>query len=220
MPADLGDSGPKKIVDQTKPLDDEHRDIPDDLKQRVASTWNDKDWSCSKEGLLVDNEEGFSMIYFGNPAWKDYDYSFQVKKLNDREGGFSSLFHVIDLKNYLAFRHGVGHRSAGTLLSEGCHYINGNWAITTNQVRDISIKQDRWYAVNIRIRGSHVTIRIDGVKVFDYEDDSIESGQVGIQTHEGVNMLFRDFLVVSPDGKVLWRGLPLKHKPFSPKPFS
>ena len=66
---------------------------------------------------------------------------------------------------------------------------------------------DQWYDVRIEARGAECRCFLDGQLIFEDTDDRFTSGRIGFKTWESVSR-FRDIEVTTPDGKLLWKGLP------------
>ena len=78
---------------------------------------------------------------------------------------------------------------------------------------DFSLRDGAWYTARVHVRGNHVVCSIydshngTETRVFDVYDDRHPRGRVGLQTF-GASFRFKNIKVTSPDGRVLWEGLP------------
>jgi hypothetical protein len=74
-------------------------------------------------------------------------------------------------------------------------------------VKKIRIQLGHWYDVWIRVRGPKIWCYLDGQEWFHCTDSPFKKGRGGFGTWLTVAR-FRNISVASPEGDVLWKGLP------------
>lgn len=142
---------------------------------------------------------------FGDPAWRDYEFSLEAQKTAGAEG-FLVLFRVAgDEDFYWVNLGGWGnkrHAIERGRKDEGRHRPVGPAA-------DGAIRQGTWYAIRVRCEGRHIQVFLDGKPLIDFTDDAKghAAGRVGVGTW-ATRARFRNLKVTSLDGKVLFEGLP------------
>jgi alpha-N-arabinofuranosidase len=162
-------------------------------------------WSI-KNGVLTQSEESPNIrLTFGDPAWRDYEYTLEARRTGGAEG-FLVMFRVksdddfywMNLGGYGNTRHALERGRTG----------EGRWGV----IRDAgpgSIQYDRWYKIRIRCEGRRYQVWLDGEQILDFTDDDKAhlTGAVGISTWV-TQAQFRNLKVTSLDGKTLFDGMP------------
>jgi hypothetical protein len=175
-------------------------------------------WRIDGDELVQSSVEDRTQgILFGDPNWVDYDFSVDAKMVEGRPGCECLFRRLTEWKQY-------------TIALDGANkwfWIRPTW--TGNRSADQSYKhteprsiaKDRWYHVEIRVRGQHCDAFIDGEKIFTFTaDDLPPRGRVGLQTW-ATSCRFRNIIVKDPKGKILLEGLPdlrLEPKQRPPEP--
>ena len=169
-----------------------------------AATVRGGSWSIDGTDL-VQTSLTDSSLFFGNPDWTDYDFSYETRT-DPAEGsalqGGSAMFRRQDSANYHAFVPGMYYGKWNEVnRTEG-----GKW------VRDVTSKRSdyevgKWHTVAIRVRGDQFRCSLDGEVLFDYRDARFPKGAVGLGVWKSVAR-WRNLRVTAPDGAVLFAGLP------------
>jgi CHAT domain-containing protein/tetratricopeptide (TPR) repeat protein len=171
---------------------------PPDRKGRMGSgTWKVENDALAQTNAVMGN----CCIFFGDPRWADYDYSFEAVK-TDGLYGVSALFRASDFKNYMSFDL-AGWRNRKYTVE--C-FVNGrhNWVVLD---RRGSMAKDKKYRVLVKVRGDHFRCYVDDAPIYDFSDNRHAHGAVGLRCW-GAAILVDSIKVTDPDGKMLWEGLP------------
>jgi eukaryotic-like serine/threonine-protein kinase len=162
--------------------------------------------------LLGTDPGGEQWLLFGDPTWRDYDYSFEYMAV-DFPMAFSMLFRSPDDRHIQNFGYGWIDFKRNVM-----EYRDGN-DFHKRVLRDgkpvyqempAGIQKNVWYRGKVRVRGPRTDAYCDDELVLSIDNNPYDSGRVGVRTWRtwpGKNR-FRNFLVTAPDGKVLWQGLP------------
>jgi alpha-N-arabinofuranosidase len=144
-------------------------------------------------------------LTFGDPAWRDYEFTLEAQKTGGQEG-FLVLFRVKSNDEfYWANLGGWGNQRHG--LERGLK--DGQRWHGVGKVAAGSIETGKWYAIRVRCEGPHLQVWLDGQSVLDLADDAKAhlAGKVGVGTW-ATQAKFRKLKVASLNGKVLFEGLP------------
>ena len=179
---------------------------PAKLSDRLPSRIQGGEWRIEGKDL-VQTKPGAGIIVFGNPAWTDYDLTFETRTdvkpgYGDGAQGGCNWFRVQDMSNYHVFTPGAW----GCTLNEVVCIENGKWIRDVNPLGD-KYEPGRWYKVAIRVRGDKIRCSLDGKDLFVYTDARCSKGQIGFAAYVGL-VRWRNIQVVNPKGVVLWDGLP------------
>jgi len=165
---------------------------------------------------LIDNGEIVQMeirapgqlLMFGDPTWTEYDLSFEGRVPNQtRVHGFSGMFHLTAPNNYVAFGIGIYYNRG----HEVSRFVHGTWDRTNGMYTDGTIEPDQWQQVRIQVRGETAHSYLNDQLLFVSHEPLFESGRCGLATYD-TRARFRNLLVKSPDGRILWKGLPTSIK--------
>ncbi|MHB1036629.1 MAG: family 16 glycoside hydrolase [Pirellulales bacterium] len=159
-----------------------------------------------EDGCLAQraNDENVRLV-FGDPAWRDYEFTLEAQKTGGSEG-FLILVRVAgDDEFYWCNLGGWGNQRHG--LERGLK--DGNRWGTIGRVNRGSIDKGKWYQIRVRCQGRRIQAWLDGAAVLDVTDDARAhlAGKVGVGTW-ATQARFRKLKVASLDGKVLFEGLP------------
>ncbi len=180
--------------------------------------WGEMVWNRSFEELppgglwrregdeLVQDAIGTEIyLTFGDPEWKDYEFSLEAQKIDGQEG-FLVLFRYRDRRNYYWLNLGGWGNSVHAV--ERAHPVQRGRRQITFPVRG-RIETGRWYRIRIRCEGRRIRAWLDERLIFDFDDDANAhlSGRVGVGAWL-TRAKFRNLKVTALDGTVLWEGLP------------
>ncbi len=163
------------------------------------------DWRIDGDCVAQEGAASNVRLVFGDPAWGDYEFTLEAIKTGGEEG-FLVLLRALSGKEFYWANLG-GWGNAGHALERG---IQGGdrWGAVTRR-RNGRIETGRWYGIRARCEGSRIRVWLDGDLVIDYTDDGRgpSRGRAGVGTWN-TQAQFRNFKVVSLDGKILHEGLP------------
>jgi serine/threonine protein kinase len=183
--------------------------------RRVASIlWGSGRWEIEGDELCHYDGTGHGeqWLLFGDPSWRDYDFRFEVR----HEGfpsGVTTFFRSPDDSHIQHF--GFGWHDFRTALIEYrdgtdlFHRLEGPDGEYLKKL-DEPIQADRWYRVGVSTRGTKTECRVDDTSVFTVTNNPYEMGRVGLRIWRiwGGKTRFRNLRVTSPEGAVLWEGVP------------
>jgi len=163
-------------------------------------------WQVERDELVQrDLTRWYSTIMFGDDQWTDYD--IKVDAMQVGEGNSFSLF----------FR-GTNRADSYKLVISGAVgtcYVATDEGGRSRILKSVSLgfRENRWYTASVHVRGSHFACFLDDLesgkatRLFDADDSRFSKGRVGLETFIS-SFRFKNIKVTSPDGKVLWEGLP------------
>ncbi|MBN1419992.1 MAG: glycoside hydrolase family 127 protein [Planctomycetes bacterium] len=162
-------------------------------------------WRIEGESVVQDGTGENVRLVFGDPAWKDYEFSLEARKTGGREG-FLILFRVVDAKRFYWANLG-GWGNERHCLEKGSA-DRARWGQVGPQVAG-RIETGQWYRIRVRCEGPRFRVWIGDDEIIDYTDGEGAhlAGAVGIGTW-GTQARFRDLRVASLDGPTLFEGLP------------
>ncbi len=169
------------------------------FEENAAGNWRRRGDTVVQEDLGTNRR-----LVFGDPDWRDYEYTLEARKLSGNEG-FLILFRVRSEKDFYWCNLGGWNNTLHSL--ERGKSGEGRWHRVGPSVRG-SIKRGRWYRIKIRCEGSHISVWLDGKKLIDFTDpEGHLQGCVGIGTW-ATKAAFRNVKVKALDGRVLLDGFP------------
>jgi alpha-N-arabinofuranosidase len=175
----------------------------------AGSQWSIED-NCLVQAGLAENVR----LVFGDPDWKDYEFSLEAQKTGGQEG-FLVLFRVASDKQFYWANLG-GWSNVRHSLERGLEG-QGRWGAVGPSIPG-RIEEGKWYRIRIRCEGRQFQVRLDDDRLIDFTDDARAglSGRVGVGTWN-TKARYRNFRVTSLDGKTLFEGLPeVKEQPALP----
>jgi hypothetical protein len=154
-------------------------------------------WRLEENELVQEDREG--TIILGEKELSNYDLKFQGQIVAGKEG-FVALFHRTGDDNVRFFHVGEldGQRADSGFLHQGKE---------GSKAKPISTVQGRWSHVLVKVRGAESWCFLDGQELFHDIDDRFTHGRVGLATWDA-SARFREIAITTPDGDVLWNGLP------------
>ena len=143
----------------------------------------------------------YSNLVFGDIAWSDYDLTLEAKAIAGLPE-FTIVFQATDVKNWRQLKIGTnGKRIAELTLSRV-----GRFETRMVAQLDGPVLVDRWYKIKIEVRKTHWRCEVGG-KTLTSLDAGFIKGRIGLNTHK-TEAAFRNIEVRSPEGTLLWKGLP------------
>ena len=160
-------------------------------------------WTTTADELIQrDTSRAFPVILFGDPTWKDYDFSVDAMR-TDGNDQFSLYFRADGANNLYWY----GLAEWGNTLAQ----LGSKPKDKVLHKQKLSLQNGRWYTARVRVRGNQIEVHLsEGQKVlhsFTLNDNRHPRGQVGLRTCCSA-FRFRNIKVTAPDGKTLWEGLP------------
>jgi len=159
------------------------------------------------ELVQTDLTRWYNSILFGDNQWTDYDFSVDAMRTGG-ENSFSLHFRAGDRGNSYKYVMGGDGNSTCSVVA---HERGRTWSLKSAH---LSLQDNTWYTARVHVRGNHIACFLcnsgsgKDTRLFDLYDDRFYSrGRVGLETFIS-SFRFRDIKVTSPDGKVLWEGLP------------
>jgi|GEM_PF-1449173 len=154
-------------------------------------------WRVEENELVQNGGQG--TILLGEMTLSSFDLKFQGKIVSGDEG-FVALFHRTSGDNVRFFHVGElgGKRVDLGFLCEGKE---------GGQSKPIATAKGRWYNVLIKVRSAEFWCYLDGQELFHDVDKRFARGRIGLATWDA-NARYRDIVITTPEGKVLWEGLP------------
>jgi serine/threonine protein kinase len=181
---------------------------PIDPKVRASFT-NRGEWSIDGTEIVQgDDREGDCEIVFGDPAWADYNFVCEAKVVQGFGGEIGQTFRVADTGRYeWVLGRWNGHNYSVGSVARGEILERIWWSPLDREDRDRKLELDRWYRMEVRVRGSALECFVDGASVAKVEHNRYKDGRVGLRTYK-TQARFRNLKVTDPSGKVLFEGLP------------
>ncbi|WP_030901509.1 alpha-L-arabinofuranosidase C-terminal domain-containing protein [Streptomyces sp. NRRL S-474] len=129
-------------------------------KHTGAGSWSIQDGQYVQTDTAAEN----TMVTAGDPAWKDYDLHVKATKKSGKEG-FLVAFGVKDTGNYYWWNLG-GWNNTQSAIEQAVDGGKG-----TLMTKAGSIETGRAYDIDIKVRGRHVTLFLDGEEWGSFTDD-------------------------------------------------
>ncbi|HKI19643.1 MAG TPA: DUF1080 domain-containing protein, partial [Isosphaeraceae bacterium] len=159
-----------------------------------------------KELVQPDLTRWYSSILFGDAQWTDYDFSVDAMRIGG-ENSFSLLFRGGNRGDSYKYVIGGEGNTRSSVVADARGQTRSLKSL------DLRIQAQRWYTARVHVRGNHFACFLyDGgsgkdTRLFDVYDERFPRGRVGLETFIS-SFRFQNIRVTSPDGKVLWEGLP------------
>jgi serine/threonine protein kinase len=169
---------------------------------RVARPVPDGDLSWRVEGQELVQSEGAGTLFLGDASFSSFDMKFKAMIVSGQEG-FVAIFHHTSDKDYRFFH--VGESRQKKVVS-GFMYRGQEGG---DGPKNVPVKLRQWYDVRIKVRDSEYWCYLDYEQIFHGvgPDARFTKGRIGLATWDA-KARFRDIVVTSPEGKVLWQGPP------------
>lgn len=142
-------------------------------------------------------------IQMGDFEWQDYDVHVECRHI----GGESFLCLRTNPDGSERWVVAIG--SWGPKNVDIRAYVAGQdwWKIPSRRWKPdlVSGRTDEWHSIDASLRGTQVSIRVDGREVALSENAAILNGRIGISF---TNAHWRNLEVRDPNGRWLWKGWP------------
>ncbi|MFC0506558.1 alpha-L-arabinofuranosidase C-terminal domain-containing protein [Micromonospora costi] len=125
-------------------------------------TWSVVDGAYVQSDTSAEN----TMVEAGDESWRDYDLSVKATKLSGAEG-FLVGFGVRDTGNYYWWNLGGWNNTQGAVEKA----VDG--AKTTLIAKPNTIETGRTYDITVQVRGTTVTLLLDGQVWGSFDDDAV-----------------------------------------------
>ncbi len=166
-------------------------------------------WKRTAEELFLapGAPEGISRIVFGDVNWKDCDYSFEFKRTHASAKGAGLCFRSTRNDD----QYNLTFPEAGNDYFR-LESVEFGWPRSV-QAYSSRLDVNVWYGIGVVVRGNKITVllTVNGAKpkvIFDMAHAAHARGQVGLRVDRTGGVLFRKISVKSPEGDLLWDGLP------------
>lgn len=174
--------------------------IDRNVKERYSGVWK------IEGGEIVQSHNGPTTVLFGDNNWVDYDFSVEMKTESDtdtpRQSGVICYRAESNTRLY-TFSLGAYEGK----WAEVAEWIDNKWSRKVGPI-EFPCPPNQWQRVSVAVRGNRFTCTINDQKLFDYEDDRLKSGKVGLRAWTD-KVRFRNLRVTAPDKSILWEGLPV-----------
>jgi hypothetical protein len=160
------------------------------------------DWRVVGDVIEHPDKDKQAMLLFGGPDLGDGDFTCEIQR--DRDGnGVALVARASDLENYYYFEIGsFGNQWHSIYAKE----TGTNWR-RIDQKKAAAVPADRWVSVCLKLRGDAFQCFVDDQLVLSGKDDRRLKGYIGLRTWNEAGK-FRNVQFTSPDGAVLWQGVP------------
>ncbi len=173
------------------------------VDRKPTEVVGDAEWRVEKDELVVNNSTPKRVfLYFGSKAWGDYDFSFETSSSAGNSGPLA-LFRAANQENHYGFSLGAFMGVKHTLSRVEKEVMNYDVPEVVEP-----FKLNHWYAVRIEARGNQIRCFLDGKQIFDYKNNAHARGQVALGATREAQARWRNILVTTPNGRVLWEGPP------------
>ena len=183
---------------------------PAKIDPKIRESFSNRgDWSIDGTEIVQSNDQLLDcQIAFGDPAWTDFNFVCEAKVIAGFGGEMSQTFRVAEGGRYeWVLGRWNGHNYSLGSVAPGEKLERVWWAPLDREDREKKLDLDRWYKMEVRVRGSKVECFVDGVSVVKLDHDRHKAGRVGLRTFK-TQVRFRNLKVTDPTGKVLFEGLP------------
>ena len=160
-------------------------------------------WKIEGDELVQSSLARGATLVFGDPNWSHYDFKFKAQSTGGTHG-FKAKFHWTGPGNSCEFAVGNYFNKYDDVSFESI----GRWGRPSGMIRPGRVEFLRSYDVRVEARGSEFRCFLDGTQIFQGRYDGFTAGRVGLATWDNTAQ-FSDIEVTTPDGRTLWRGLPV-----------
>jgi hypothetical protein len=145
-------------------------------------------------------------INFGDYAWAEYDFRLKAMKTGG-ENGFGIAFDLLYSPNRF-MEWGIGINRNRDSCVQTCEKLPDRVQVTRRtEIIPVTIKNNQWYDVLVRIRGKQIECFLEGRRQFQFTYPDHRGGLVALNCWH-MSARFKDIEIKAPDGKILWKGPP------------
>jgi hypothetical protein len=152
---------------------------------------------------LVQAPRGNGHLLLGDPGTSNYNFEFEAKA-TEGEGCIIVKFHWKyreDTNIEMLF----GASGTSHLLQRR---LDGRFRRLPDGKMGMAIAIGRWYKIRLEVRGEEYRCFLDGEEIFNNRTEGFPmDGAIGIGCNHSY-MHFRNMMVTTARGKVIWKGLP------------
>jgi Domain of Unknown Function (DUF1080) len=131
----------------------------------------------------------------GDTAWTDYTIT---AKVYDRQNVAMGLVARANGTNFYRYRAVPASLADGTITTHVLEKVVDGVATPLTSATDAGYTQREWHQVSMNVRGSTITVWLDGVLVLTAQDTSFPAGQAGLTTYAVGEIFFDDVTVTQP----------------------
>ena len=193
----------ERLAEQSAPIDAQIAELKGTLASfsQALPAMRRGQWRVEGNELVQEDATADVRLFFGDPTWTDYVVELEAQRTGGSEGALVA-FRVQDEQNFHWVNFGGWGNNQHGLETE----IKGSRGLTLER-KTGSMETGRWYRIRIVAQGAHFKIYLDDELVFDFEDQRLTTGGVGLGSWNTTNR-WRNLRVTSLDDKVLFNGLP------------
>lgn len=181
-------------------------------------------WFFEGDDLVTEGQrDQRSVFIFGDPKWEEYDLRVEVMEEETREEGKKTMENSIlvhaDDAGTSYWKIDVG------AFSSSKHFdllpiVEGEypWKSPGRRFRANLLhgRLREWFRVEVQVRKTNIAVTVNGVPIASSEHAKLTHGRIGASSFNVGRARWRNFEVLTPDGKSLWKGFPeLPHLPHS-----
>ncbi len=164
-------------------------------------------WTVEGDELVQSSDQVTGHFMFGDPDWSAYDLELEAQKVEGAGHGIEVVFHRLAPRTFAWFGLGVfENKSCEMYFEKDAKGDRASDNARENSV-DRGINVGEWYSIKIAVRKSHYKCYLDGMLLFEGSHKDHTHGRIGLNTGK-VPARFRKIKVTSPDGSVLFEGVP------------
>ncbi|HET6884504.1 MAG TPA: SUMF1/EgtB/PvdO family nonheme iron enzyme [Pirellulales bacterium] len=183
-----------------RPADSESSNAPKRFACDIPTAFSES-WSIDGDELVQSSLQPGVCLFFGDPSWTDYDFSFDVKLLDG--WGLRTHFRYEEEANHYSYVIGALNN---TLQFVECA-SNGKFGLVAQG--PFKLCEGDWYHVEVKVRGPHGDCFLDGHNILPtFNTDRQAHGRVGWCMETGAAFRFRNIRVKDAEGTILLEGLP------------
>jgi len=158
-------------------------------------------WRVENKELVFDNLDYPSVLFVGEPDWRDYTISVRAKLITHQPTnccgeGIMLAARGKSVSNAYLFLLGTWQQTGKQVL--GC-YTQGNVAPNSMKTNPFQWEMSSWYDLRLTVHGDKCVFYVDNKRVLTYEDKTYELGRVGIGGAFNTTTIHFDDVIISGD---------------------